>query len=142
LKLLVIGLVVLLAAGAGGAWWLLRGTPAKAEAREISPDKRGLVSFETFLVNLADAGGTRFLKLNVSVVVESPETAKRIGETPVLLAQLRSTILELLTQQQASVLITAEGKEELKTHIQERAAAVLKEQKVFDVLFAEFVVQF
>jgi flagellar basal body-associated protein FliL len=34
------------------------------------------------------------------------------------------------------------GKAALKKGIQERATEVLKEQKVFDVLFAEFVVQF
>jgi len=142
MKLLVIGLVALGAAGGGGAWWFLRGTAAAAAAKEISPEKRGLVSFETFLVNLADAGGTRFLKLNVSLVVESAEEAKRIEDTPVLHGELRSSILELLTQEQASVLVTSAGKDELKKHIQERASAVLKERKVFDVLFAEFVVQF
>jgi flagellar FliL protein len=142
LKIVAIGALMLVAGGGAGAWWLMRGTAAKAEEKEVSAEKRGLLPFETFLVNLADAGGTRFLKLNVQLVLGSVEEAKKVEETPVLMAQLRSTILELLTQQQAAVLVSAEGKQELKKHIQERAAEALHDHKVIDVLFSEFVVQF
>jgi len=141
-KLVALGALVLIAGGGAGAWWLMRGTAAKAEEKEVSAEKRGLVPFETFLVNLADAGGTRFLKLNVQLVLASVEEGKKVEETPVLMAKLRSTILELLTEQQAPALITAEGKQTLKKSIQEKSAEVLHDYKVIDVLFSEFVVQF
>ncbi len=132
--------VVLGGGGAGAAWWFTRG--ASAAPVEVKPEDRGLVSFEPFLVNLSDAGGTRFLKMTIDLVVGSPEEAKHIEDTPVLLRQARSAILELLTQQQAPALVTSEGKQKLKDAIKAQASLVLPGQKVIDVLFSEFVVQF
>ena len=138
-KLLLVG-AVLAGAGAGGAWYFTRG--ASAAPVELKAEDRGLVEFEPFLVNLSDAGGTRFLKMTVDLVVGSPEEARHIEDTPVLLRQTRSAILELLTQQQATALVTTEGKQKLKDAIKAQAGLVLVHQKVIDVLFSEFVVQF
>jgi flagellar FliL protein len=140
---LVLVLGVLAAAGGAGAWWWLRGTATAAAAvEEVAIEEQGLLSFEPFLVNLSDAGGNRFLKANIEIVLASKESAKHIEETPVMLMQLRSAILELLTQQTAPELVTGEGKASLKRDIKARAVAVLKNDKVLDVLFSEFVVQF
>ena len=144
-KLLLLVLVVLLLAGGGGAaWWLLGSGTASAETRkEPALELRGLVKFEPFLVNLADEGGNRFLKANLQLVVPSEEIALHIQEKPVVLSQLRSTILELLTLQSATALVTPEGKDALKAAIKTRVGKHLsKDQQVMDVLFAEFVVQF
>jgi flagellar basal body-associated protein FliL len=46
------------------------------------------------------------------------------------------------TIQDAQALVTTEGKKKLKEAIASAVAAVLKKQKVRDVLFSEFVVQF
>lgn len=140
-KLLAIGFVLMLA-GAGGAWWMLGGEAAEAAPEEPGLETRGLVTFEPFLVNLADAGGHRFLKATIQLVVESPVEAEHISQTPVIRMAARSAILELLTQQSAEALVTADGKQALKTAIQARVAGPLKGQKVVDVLFSEFVVQF
>lgn len=140
---IIIAAVVVLALGGGAAWYFLRGGPAEAKEKAAPPlAERGLVTFEPFLVNLADEGGNRFLKANIQLVVESAEEAKHVEETPVIGGHLRSAILELLTQQTAPVLVTTEGKEALKHAIKEHTAPVLGEDKVLDVLFAEFVVQF
>lgn len=134
--------VVVLAIGGGGAWWMMRGkTEAAGPPPEPGPETRGLVTFEPFLVNLADAGGTRFLKLNLQLVVADKDAELHILETPVVVSQLRSAILELLTQQEAATLVTTDGKAALKALIKERANHVVHD-KVIDVLFAEFVVQF
>jgi flagellar FliL protein len=141
-KLLKIGLPILLVlagASVGGWWWMNRST---VEAAEPPLADRGLLSFEPFLVNLADAGGTRFLKVNVQLVLGTAEEAKHVQETPVVLMELRSAILEILTQQSASALVTAPGKQALKAAIKANIATLLKGQKVIDVLFSEFVVQF
>jgi flagellar basal body-associated protein FliL len=140
-KILVIGFVLMLA-GAGGAWWMLGGGAAEAAAEEAGLETRGLVPFEPFLVNLADAGGHRFLKATIQLVMESPAEAEHVEKTPVVHMAVRSAILELLTQQSAPALVTAEGKQALKAAIQARVSGSLKGQKVVDVLFSEFVVQF
>jgi flagellar FliL protein len=142
LPLIIIAVVVLGGGGGGAYWWMNRGAAAEAAPVEIPLSERGLLSFEPFMVNLADEGGSRFLKANIQLVLEDPEKAKHATDTPVIVSRVRSDILELLTEQQAPTLVTTEGKAALKAAIKERAAHALHETEVVDVLFSEFVVQF
>jgi flagellar FliL protein len=136
-------LVLLLIGGGGGVYWWLSRTPAvEAAPREVPLSERGLVPFEPFMVNLADGGGSRFLKITLQLVLEDAEKADAVTSTPVVVSRVRSEILELLTQQTGTALVTPEGKAALKSAIGERLAGVLDGGKVIDVLFSEFVVQF
>jgi flagellar FliL protein len=140
-KILIIALPVLLLAG-GGAWWFMRGSAGAVEAQEVNIEEHGIVPLEVFLVNLSDAGGNRFLKTTIHLVVDSEADAKHIEENKALMSHARSVILEILTEQQAQELVTAEGKKKLKETLLGAVSKVLKKQKVHDVLFSEFVVQF
>jgi flagellar FliL protein len=140
--LFVVALLMVLSGG-GAAWWLLGGsTTEAAAAAEPDLEARGVFAFEPFLVNLADEGGQRFLKATISVVVESADEAKHIEESPVIVAHVRSAIIEVLTLQKAPALVTPEGKTALKQAIKERTSSLVPGKKVLDVLFSEFVVQF
>jgi flagellar FliL protein len=150
-KLIVIaGLVLVLAgAGGGGYWWWSHRAPADPKAAEAAekaaphtPEDAGVVSFDPFVANLADEGGTRFLRTSLKLVVAGAETAKEVEENAVERAQLQSAILEILTVHTAEHLVTPEGKAELKKQILEKTGHVLHSAKVTDVLFTEFVVQF
>lgn len=143
-KSIYIGLAVVLAiaGGGGGYWWSTREVAAEPEAKkEVSAHDRGMVSFDPFVVNLADANQSRFLRVTVRLVVESAEAAKELQEVPVALMQARSAILELLTTQTSDVLVTAEGKVALRASIKEHVTHAA-EVEVVDVLFSDFVVQF
>ena len=140
-KLLLLAVPVLLI-GAGAGWWVLSGSKANAATEETPIEERGVVIFDTFLVNLSDPGGGRFLKATLQLVFASEVEAKTVEGNPALMGHTRSAVLELLTEQSAQVLVTAEGKQKLKEGIKARVAPVLKNQKVVDVLFSEFVVQF
>lgn len=141
---LVGGAVALLAVGGGGMYWWNGRHAAEpvAEAKAIPPSARGLVSFEPFVANLADPGGTRFVRTTVQLVVADPLQAAEMTETPVLVMQARAIILELLTTQTADVLVTLEGKAALRKAIAERVHEALHEIEVIDVLLSDFVVQF
>ena len=146
---LIAGVVVVLAgAGGGGYWWWSHRAPAdpKAAAKEVEahhePADAGVVSFEPFVANLADEGGSRFLRASLKLVVAGAEAAREIEESDVEVAQLQSAILEVLTVQTAEHLVTPEGKAALKKQVIEKADHVLHNAKVTDVLFTEFVVQF
>jgi flagellar FliL protein len=144
-KLLIIGALVVLGGGGAGAYFVMRAPAAPAgqkAAVAAKPKESGLVTLEPFTVNLADKGGSRFLRLSVRLVVESPEAGEKTQKNNVLLARVRSSILELLAQQTADTLVTPEGKAELKTAIAEHVKEVLEDTKVTDVLFTDFVVQF
>src|SRR5688500_6616359 len=138
--------VVVLAGGVGAAFWFLGpSSAAKAQEAHVEEEpagKPGIVALDPFVVNLADAGGTRFLRLTLKLVVQSVEHAKELSEDEVSRSRVRSTMIELLTQQAGERLVTPEGKAELKAQIAERASHAMHDTKVLDVLFSEFVVQF
>lgn len=145
----------LLAMAAGFAYWYFALRPQAAQAAAagavgtelraapVSRQAPGApMKFEPFVVNLADAGGQRYLRVGLSLVVAaSPSQVKQIEEHGVKLLRIRSSVLELLSQQVAAEVLTVEGKLALKQSIQERAATVLAPVDVIDVLFTEFVVQ-
>jgi flagellar basal body-associated protein FliL len=141
LVVLLAGVVLL--SGAGLLAWQLGGKPAAKPGTAAAGEGRaeGLVAPEPFLANLADRGVSRFAKITIRLVVGSEEEAKTLSEDVIKQARLRSAILELLSDQQADRLVTAEGKTELKKAISERSAKALG-CKVHDVLFTDFVVQF
>jgi flagellar FliL protein len=139
--LVIVATVVVLGGAAGGAWWWT-SRPAAAAPKEVPMSERGLLPFEPFLVNLSDAGGNRFLKVTLQLVLDSAEAAAHVQETPVVLSRTRSAVLELLTEQSADALVTPAGKVALKEAIRKRAAEALEQKEIVDVLFSEFVVQF
>jgi flagellar FliL protein len=141
-KLMVLVAILMLAAGGGGAYFWMSRMGVAAAPREIPLSERGLVAFEPFMVNLSDGGGNRFFKVNLSLVLEDAAAGEEVVSTPVVVSRLRSDILELLTEQTGTALVTPEGKKSLKDAIRERAKAALDGKEVIDVLFSEFVVQF
>ncbi|HXT70729.1 MAG TPA: flagellar basal body-associated FliL family protein [Vicinamibacterales bacterium] len=139
---IVIAVVVLLGGGAG-AWWMLRGRAAEAAPeRKPAAHERGLVKFDPFVVNLTDGDGSRYLRVAVQIVVASEEEGKHISESEVLQMQARSAILEVLSQQSSTALLSAEGKAALRKTIAEKVAGAFDGREVIDVLFSEFVVQY
>lgn len=145
-RLIVIAATAVIVLGGGGVtafWATHRTASAEEDSKPASTAvEHGLVSLEPFVVNLADQGGSRFLRVSVRLIVESVEEAERLKESDVALTRARSAILELLTEQTAERLVTAEGKAALKEAIGTKLEPVLEGTKVVDVLFSDFVVQF
>lgn len=143
MKLALIVLLAVAGAGAGAYLYFVKAAPAQAkEAEPEPPPPTGIVPLEPFVVNLADTGVSRFLRVNLGLVVQDEEQAKEIQEHALEKARIRSAILELLAEQAAETLVTPEGKLELKKLIAERVRQAAHELKVVDVLFSEFVIQF
>ena len=144
--LIVLTLVVILLLGGGGGayWFMFRGTgeAEAAEAQPAAPAPTGVIPLEPFVVNLADPTGSRFLRVTLSLVVADEAIAHEFEEDEVVVLRVRSAILELLAQKQASELVTPEGKTHLKKSIAEGVAHAAHELEVADVLFSEFIVQF
>ena len=143
---IIIGVIILGGGGAGAFFMMRRGAAEGADAHPVEKKAEanhgGVVTFEPFVVNLADGGGSRFLRVTIRLVVDEAEQAEEIQKSEVAIARARSALLELLTEQHSDKLVTAEGKAELKKHILEKANEVVEPVKVSDVLFSDFVVQF
>jgi flagellar FliL protein len=134
----LVALFLLGGGGAAGAYFYMHRGPAAPP----KPPEPGIVALDTFVVNLADPGGHRFVRVTLSLVLDSQAAANEMKENEVSRIRVRSSILEFLTMQTADRLVTPEGKAELKKAIAERASHALEHAKVVDVLFTEFVVQF
>jgi flagellar FliL protein len=162
-KFLIIVVLAVIVLGGGGAagYWIWAGSHATAEApadgdtssdgdgdptttpkKKKSAVDQGLVEFPGFLVNLADAGGQAYLRVTLSLLVADEEQAKSFEGNPALRSLLRSAILEVLALQTGGILVTPEGKDELKAAIIEKIASLEQGVEVEDVLFADFVVQY
>jgi flagellar FliL protein len=135
--------ILLLGGGGAGVYWL-KGQAAPAGEQEEEEEAAGpsfVAPFEAFVVNLADAGGARFLRVTLSLVVSDHESQESLQE-PVTRTRVRSAILELLAQQSSDVLVTPEGKTALKRSIAEHARKAESHLRITDVFFSEFIVQF
>jgi flagellar FliL protein len=150
-KWVLLGLVAVLLLGGGGAGfylWRVRaaapegGEGAGTPAGSAWVHESGVLAFEPFVVNLADTEGSRFLRVNLRLLIDDGEAAKEIQEDEVAMLKVRSGILELLSAETSDKLVTPEGKAALKAAIAGRAGETLDKVKVTDVLFSEFVVQF
>lgn len=150
-KLPMILAAALVVGGGGSAAFFMLRPPAAAAATEggeshaaaaKKTEANGIVNFEPFVVNLADAGGRRFLRINVRLLVPALEEAEHIQKSEVLLMRLRSEILDLLTAQTSDQVVAPEGKAALKSAIVERARHIVEPTEVTDVLFSDFVVQY
>ena len=145
--LLIVAAVVVLLLGGGGAYWMLvvrAAAPADTAKKAAEPAKPGggIVPLDAFVVNLADPGGERYLRVTLSLVVADEEKAKELGEDAVTKARIRSAVLELLAQQVSDTLVTPDGKTSLKKAIAAQVSQAVPGLQVSDVLFSEFVVQF
>ncbi len=149
----IIILVLLLLLGGGGYFaytQFLAGddnaTEAEAPASE-NPNavaegeltgESEIVPLPTFLVNLADPLGRRYLKMTLDVELVNKEAADKLNQnTP----KIRDAIILLLSSKSYSDLSTFESKLLLKKEIVERLNLILGGARVRNVYFTDMVIQ-
>ena len=96
------------------------------------------IEFKSFVVNLNDSGGKRFLKLTMSVEAETTELADEINRK---MPQFRDLILLLLSSLSYDDIATLDGKMRLRNQMLNRINTQLSSGKVKNIYFSEFVVQ-
>jgi flagellar FliL protein len=150
LKLIILGVVVVVL-GAGGyvGWSHFKGNKngdgketqtTKAEASNKKNEVKIVFPLESFIVNLADRTGVgkRYLKVTLALEVRDEENKKTVERYT---AELRDTILLLLSSQSFTEISTMEGKLELKHALLSRINHALGGSVVQRLYFTEFVVQ-
>lgn len=151
LKWIIVGVLVVVLGGGGFAGWRMfsSGAPeeiSNAEAIEASRAEKkemtkGIICpLESFIVNLMDRSGygKRYLKTTIQLEVADEENQLLVKEYE---AQLRDTILLLLSSQSYNEISSLEGKLTLKQALLVSINQLLGGNKIRRLYFTEFVVQ-
>jgi flagellar FliL protein len=143
----VVGVVIATLGVGGGVYYLAHtgrlpmqsGAAQKTEVSALATTHA--VVLEPLLVNLADAGGSSYLRVALTLRVADGEKNKddKIGDDGV--AAVRDTVLAVLGRQTADGLLAADGKERLKVQLKAALAEHNADLKVKDVFFTDFLVQ-
>ncbi|MGD8982127.1 MAG: flagellar basal body-associated FliL family protein [Desulfobacterales bacterium] len=141
LKLIIIAVAVMLI-GAGGIYGYSMYDKGKKDNTEATKEKIMSIvcPLNSFVVNLQDKTGVgkRYLKITMQLEVGKEEDKLLIGNHN---AQLRDTILLLLSSQSLKEINTMEGKLDLKQTLLSRMNQILGDTIVRGIYFTEFVVQ-
>lgn len=148
-KLILISAAVLILAGGGFAAWQLFIAPAGEDTAQETVSSENQIekledvasqtfTMETFVVNLNDPGGKRYLKTNIALEYVTEEMGEELKHR---LPQLRDLILLLLSSKSLDDIQTVDGKLSLRRELVQRINQVLTTGKIRNLYFTEFVVQ-
>ncbi len=154
--IIVIAAVVLILGMMGGGFFLMwqkmstslaqiqsQNSPDKAAAEEAAKAEKEaamgpIYKMDTLIVNLADQGGKRYLRITMELEVSNQEAVAEIDKR---LPQLRDAILMVLPSKQYADISGTEGKIALRDELIAKMNAILKTGKINTIYFTEFVVQ-
>jgi flagellar FliL protein len=112
-----------------------RGTQGSASAlAEIGP----MFPLDTFTVNLLSESGRRYLKVEMNLELSGEELGVELDNKT---AVIRDIIIRLLSSKSLEEISTAKGKEKLKEQIVDQLNMRLRDGRINNVYFTEFVVQ-
>ena len=97
-----------------------------------------LFPLDTFIVNLADEGGKRYLRVTMNLEL-SNETVE--DELTTRLPQMRDSILMVLPSKRFADISTMEGKISLRKEIIANLNDLFGRQIISNIYFTEFVIQ-
>ena len=139
LKLIIIGVVILLL-GSGGFFAYSKFKKSDEDNTKKENMASIIIPLRSFVVNLYDKKGIgkRYLKITMEIEILGEEDKLKVENH---MAQLRDTVLILLSSQTLKDINTMEGKLELKHAILLRMNQILGNKTVQKIYFTEFVVQ-
>ena len=122
IKLALIGVLVLGAAGGGYWYWSHRAHEEPSEAKKEAPKPPVFMPLETFTVNLQLVDSAQFLQTGITLKVADEKVVEEIKlQMPVV----RDRILILMSSRKASDLLTVDGKRQLGEEIVASVNAIL-----------------
>jgi len=108
--------------------------PGQEKQAEIGPT----YSLGTFIVNLNDPTGRRYLKVKADLELSQPEAGKQVER---MLPQLRDTVILALTSKTYDDISSTEGKIKLRHELLAQLNRDLGNGFLKTIYFTEFVVQ-
>ena len=115
------------------------GLPYLAVPDQLKIWLRKVIAMDTFIVNLADPGANRYLRVTMDVEVTGGKTPEE--EINRRTSQLRDAILMILPTKKFSDIVSTEGKTALRDELIGALNTLLTTSKVSRIYFKEFVIQ-
>jgi len=149
--LIIIIVVVLLILGVMGAGFFLMWQKMSAMQAAVPPAGQEaatqeeanlpgiLYPLDTIIVNLADSGGGRYLRVTMELELLPEEGAEEAVTQR--LPQIKDIMLTILPTKKFEQLTTVEGKKELRDELIGTLNTVLNKELVENLYFTEFVIQ-
>jgi flagellar protein FliL len=133
-------LIVLLALLGGGGYLgyakFLKPPPEEPKQPEI--EQSVAQEMGTFLVNLSDPGGKRYLKVSLQLELNNQQVSQELNKRSV---EVRDAILMILSSKEYNDIGNAMGKMVLKRELITRLNKMLRDGQVKEIYFTEFLVQ-
>jgi flagellar protein FliL len=128
--------------------------------KETLPGEGVMIDTGTKIINLAEPGGRRYIRIGVVLEFVPPEEdpeakpaaeGEAAGANPAIdafttainakLPMINDTVITLLSSKSFEELYTTEGKEALRHAIMEKIQSLMPDDKLLGVYFTEFVVE-
>jgi flagellar FliL protein len=97
-----------------------------------------IYSLDTFIVNLADEGGKRYLRVTMDLELANGTIADDINKR---LPQMRDSILMVLPTKRFDDIRTVDGKISMRNEIMANLNGLFGKESISNIFFTEFVVQ-
>lgn len=148
---LLIGVMTMLILGLGGGLFMMWNQLSALNAQSVAdaggqPDEvvsleqslGPIFSLDTFIVNLADKGGTRYLRVTMDLELGNSDLEDELHKR---LPQVRDSLLMILPSKRFEDISTVQGKTALRNEMLEALNGYLGQGKITNIYFKEFVVQ-
>ncbi len=125
---------------------------AQAASEKVTPPSI-IFHMTDRVVNLADPGGFRYLKVGVSLEFASDDEKDLQGEAYKKKQdefakklvnrkdKLDDAVMTVLSSHSAAELVTPTGKESLRTELKERVGPMVQPEQLLNVYFTQFIIQ-
>jgi len=110
------------------------GAEAEEEADTIGP----MYSLDSFVVNLAEAGSNRYLRVTMELELDNEVLKTELKQR---LPQVRNAVLMILPTKKTADINTVDGKLALRDQLIDEINGFLNTGEVTNIYFTEFVIQ-
>ena len=104
-------------------------------------DVKEIVELQPFIVNLADEGEARYLRMSVSLGIGGGEGGGHEKPSPLLITRVRNAMLAVLSNKKSEDVLTNEGKAKLRKELLKAAKASAEEAHIEAIYITDFIVQ-
>lgn len=138
-KMILITALAVMLAGGGGFFAYTKFFQKDGEAHAKAPVSLPVIQeLETFLVNLSDPGGKRYLKLTMKAKLSGKELQEEFAARTF---EIRDAVIMLLSSKEFEEIAKPEDKATLKQEIMYQINRLVQRGQVQDIYFTEFLVQ-